>query len=134
MSLPNLGSFECKRVLGTGGSGMVYEARAIGGPDARWFALKVLREDLVASDKERRRFVEEAERMRRVEHAGLVKVLAAGMLPDGRPFVGMPLLVGETLATRLTRGALPVETAVAHFSALARATQALHDAGIVHRD
>ena len=64
--------------------------------------------------------------MRRVEHPGLIASLGAGVLGDGRPYICMPRLRGETLARRLTRGRLPVETAVALFDVMARAVAALH--------
>jgi serine/threonine-protein kinase len=61
-------------------------------------------------------------------------VLDAGTLPDGRPFLAMPHLRGESLAQRLTRGALPSLHALALFDGLAGAVAALHAAGLVHRD
>ncbi len=135
--------FEPVRVLGEGGGGIVYEVRVLSGigVDAKALsgtaptvALKVLRAELAPSERERRRFLEEAARMQRVEAVGLVKLLEAGLLPDGRPYLAMPLLDGETLAARLKRGPLPAETAVRHFGVLARAVHALHVAGMVHRD
>src|SRR5262249_45378771 len=136
-SLASLGSprFEALRVVGEGGSGIVYEAR-IRDPEAkgRAVALKVLRAELAPSERERRRFLEEAERMQRVEDAGLVALLEAGLLPDGRPFLAMPLLEGGTLAAGLNQGPLPTATALRYFGILARAVHALHAAGMVHRD
>jgi serine/threonine-protein kinase len=72
--------------------------------------------------------------MRRVEHAGLISPLGAGVLSDGRPYICMPRLHGETLAARVARGRLPVETAVAIFDVMARAVGALHRDGLIHRD
>jgi serine/threonine-protein kinase len=128
--------FEALRVLGEGGSGIVYEVRLRSGIDAArpTLALKVLRAELAPSERERRRFLEEADRMQRLDAPGLVKLLEAGLLPDGRPYLAMPLLDGETLAARLRRGPLPAETAVRHLEVLARAVHALHVAGMVHRD
>jgi serine/threonine-protein kinase len=128
--LEKLGDFAIRSLLGEGGSGIVYAA--VRGDDR--VALKVLRADLALSERERRRFMEEVERMRRLDHPGLVSVLDAGILPDGRPYLAMPLLEGEPLASRLTRGALPADEALATFDALAEAVQALHDAGLIHRD
>lgn len=128
--------FEPLRVLGEGGSGIVYEVRIRSGIDAgrQTVALKVLRAELAPSERERRRFLEEAERMQRLDAPGLVKLLEAGLLPDGRPYLAMPLLDGETLAARLRRGPLPASTAIRYFGILARAVHALHAAGMVHRD
>ncbi len=123
--------FEPLRVLGEGGSGIVYEVRDRSGET---FALKVLRAELAPSEKERRRFLAEAERMQRLDADGLVPLRESGLLPDGRPYLAMPLLDGETLADRLKRGPLPPLVAARYFAVLASAVHALHEAGMVHRD
>src|SRR5215831_6833140 len=88
-----LGDFTITGVLGQGGSGMVY--------DARWghreIALKVLHPSLVATAKEREQFLAEARRLAELGHPGVVKVHAVGELPDGRPYLAMERLNGETL-------------------------------------
>jgi serine/threonine protein kinase len=117
--------------LGKGGSGTVYAASS---PKFFEVALKVLREDLALSDRERRRFFDEVERMRRVSHPSLVCLVDAGVLPDGRPYLCMPLLRGETVAARVERGRLPVDVALSYFGSLAEGVAAMHDAGLVHRD
>jgi serine/threonine-protein kinase len=129
--------FEPIRIVGEGGSGVVYEVRVrseLGDAPGRSVALKVLRAELAPSERERRRFLEEAERMQRVRHDGLVRLLEAGLLPDGRPYLAMPLIEGETLAARLRRGPVPAAIAVKWLGVLARAVHALHAAGMVHRD
>jgi eukaryotic-like serine/threonine-protein kinase len=124
------GDFRVSHVLGDGGSGTVYAATHAG----REVALKVLHEDLALSEKERRRFLDEATRMCRAAHPGLIALLHAGTLPDGRPYLCMPRLVGETLSTRVENGPLPVRIALAHFETLAQAVAALHSRGVIHRD
>jgi serine/threonine-protein kinase len=125
-----IGDFDIVGVLGEGGSGIVY--------DARWghreIALKVLRPALVATTKEREQFLAEAQRLSEIHHAGVVKVLAVGEWSDGRPFLAMEKLHGETLAKRLERGALPVAQALELFGQLGDAVHALHERGLVHRD
>jgi predicted Ser/Thr protein kinase len=125
-----LGDFDIVGVLGQGGSGVVY--------DARWghreVALKVLHPALVATDKEREQFLGEARRLADIAHPGVVKVLAVGELSDGRPYLAMEKLAGETLAARLGRGPLGAERALRLFGQLADAVAALHDRGLVHRD
>ena len=107
-----IGAFRLERVLGRGGSAIVHAARA---PDGARIALKVLRGEQ-PTDRERRRFLDEAARMRRVEHPALVRLLDAGVLPDGRPWLAMPLLDGETVAARVARGPLPIDQALARSS------------------
>jgi serine/threonine-protein kinase len=130
-ALPSeLGDFTVVAQLGEGGSGVVYAVTRQGAA----LALKVLRPDLELSTREMKAFLAEAERMRRVAHPSLVPVIDAGTLPDGRPFLAMPHLRGESLAQRLTRGALPLLHALALFDGLAAAVATLHAAGLVHRD
>ncbi|HUS67653.1 MAG TPA: serine/threonine-protein kinase [Kofleriaceae bacterium] len=125
-----LGDFAIVGLLGEGGSGTVY--------DARWghrrIALKVLRDELVPTAKERERFFAEAALLQAVDHAGVVKVLGSGTLPDGRPYLAMEHLDGESLAARIARGPMAVEEAMALFAQLCAAVQALHARGLIHRD
>jgi|JI10StandDraft_1071094.scaffolds.fasta_scaffold08268_6 tRNA A-37 threonylcarbamoyl transferase component Bud32 len=123
-----LGEFTLLGVLGQGGSATVY--------DARWghrsIALKVVRSEL--ADGERRRFLDEARLLMEMAHPGVVKVLSAGTLPDGRPYLAMEQLPGVTLGERLRDGPLPLPRATALFAQLCDAVAAMHRAGLVHRD
>jgi len=125
-----LGEFEVEHELGRGGSGVVYAARH----GAIEVALKVLREDEVATPKERERFLSEARHLAKLAHPGIVRVLAVGELPDGRPYLAMERLRGATLAERLVMRKFTPEHALVLFEQLAAAVAALHAAGLVHRD
>ncbi|HUS28417.1 MAG TPA: protein kinase [Kofleriaceae bacterium] len=125
-----LGEFRIEGVLGQGGSGIVYDATW--GP--RRVALKVLHPSLVGTGKERAQFLTEAQRLQQIMHPSVVKVLALGQLPDGRPYLAMERLDGETLASVIARGALPLDRALAMFGELCSAVAALHAQGLVHRD
>ncbi len=126
----SLGDFRLHAVLGEGGSGTVYDASW--GP--RRVALKVLHAALVGTGKERARFLAEARRLQQIGHPSVVKVLAVGELPDGRPYLAMERLEGETLASRIAKGALPLDLALPLFGELCGAVSALHDQGLIHRD
>lgn len=102
--------------------------------EGRIVALKVLHQDHALSERETAKFFDEAKRMRRVTHPGIVPVLDSGTLPDGRPFITMPVIAGETVAQRLERGPLPPDEALEYFSLLCDAVTALHEQGLVHRD
>ena len=127
-----IGPYEVVGSLGEGGMGRVLEVRHPDLPGRR-LALKLVRaRDL--RPEPRRRLVREAERLARVHHPGVVRVHAAGELPEG-PYLVMDLVEGETLAELLTRrGSLPPEEAGALALRLAEALAALHAAGLVHRD
>jgi len=123
-----LGPFVIERELGRGGAGVVYAARHQG----RRVALKVSIDELPERDKQH--FLQEAELLARVSHPAVIEILDSGTLPDGRPFLVMPLLEGETLGARIARGRLAPDLSVRLFTQLVAAVTALHDAGIVHRD
>lgn len=125
-----LGDFRMGPVIGQGGSGVVYAAMR--GDES--VALKVLRQELALSPKEHRKFLEEAALLERVPHPSIVRLLAAGTLDDGRPYLAMPRLTGETLAERLMRGRMDLATALDAFEALADAVETIHKHGLVHRD
>ncbi len=68
-------------------------------------------------------------------HPNIVDVFDAGKLDDGRPFIAMEFLDGETLHESIQRaGSLSLERAVVVGAAIARALEAAHGAGIIHRD
>ena len=132
--LTSLGDFRIHGVLGAGGSGTVYDASW--GP--RRVALKVLHAALsgtaAITHRERAQFLAEAQRLQQIGHPSVVKVLAVGELPDGRPYLAMERLDGETLAAVISRSALSLELAFSVFGELCGAVAALHDQGLVHRD
>ena len=126
----NLGQFEIVGVLGEGGSAVVYAAT----DGKRELALKVLHPEQQVDEHQVARFLDEAERMRRVEHRCLVQILGAGMLPGGRPYIAMPRLEGRPLARRLELGPFSFDQALPLFEGVAGAVDALHQAGLLHRD
>ncbi|HET6146919.1 MAG TPA: serine/threonine-protein kinase [Polyangia bacterium] len=126
-----LGRYRLVREVGAGGMGSVYE-----GVDLsldRRVAIKVINSNLGPEATER--FLAEARIVARVEHPGIVQVFDFGTTPDGRPYLVMELLRGESLGHFLRRhGALPAAAAAAVAVEIARALGAAHDMGIVHRD
>jgi len=126
----SLGEFRVVSLLGQGGTGIVYDAWW--GP--RRVALKVLHPDLVGTDRGRAQFLAEAQRLQAITHSSVVKVLAFGELPDGRPYLAMERLDGDTLASVLARGPLPLALALELFGELCGAIAALHAQGLIHRD
>jgi serine/threonine-protein kinase len=133
-----LDGYRVDTVLGEGGSGTVYGAERTSASDdvpaGTRVAIKVLRADLALTDGEVKRFLDEAALMHRLSHPNIVGVLASDRLPDGRPYLVMPRLDGETLAHRIRTKPLTVGDALALFDQLADAVATLHAAGIIHRD
>jgi len=80
------------------------------------------------------RFEREAEVLAGMVHPAVVEHVAHGVEEDGMPYLAMEWLEGEDLATRLERGALRVDAAVAAIKRVAGALGAAHARGVVHRD
>ncbi len=103
--------------------------------DAGQFALKVLHKVLVHRTGMIRRFQQEGEVIRRIDHPNVVRLIDYGDLPDGRPYFVMPWLEGRTLASELAeRGVFSIGEASSIMAKLTEALEATHAVGIVHRD
>jgi serine/threonine-protein kinase len=127
-----LGGYVIEGELGTGGMGVVYAAiHPLIGKRA---AIKVLKPSLSKDGVAVERFRLEARAVNQIRHPNIVDIFAFGVLPDGRSYYVMDLLVGEALRTRLRRGRLPVSDAVRVIADTASALGAAHAAGIIHRD
>src|SRR5262245_30227074 len=127
-----LNAFEIIGPMGAGGMGEVYRAR-----DSRLkrdVAIKILGSDAIARDPERiARFEREAEFLAALNHTNIATVHDFQQSGD-RHFLVMELVDGETLAERLTRGALGIDESIEIAGQLADALDAAHQKGIVHRD
>jgi serine/threonine-protein kinase len=97
-------------------------------------ALKRLAENLARDEDLQRRFLREARLAARLAHPNVVRVFDVGE-DDGRPFIAMEYVEGETLAELVARrGALPVSEAAALGLQMCAGLAAAHAAGLVHRD
>jgi WD40 repeat protein/serine/threonine protein kinase len=131
------GGYEIVRELGRGGMGVVYLARQRRAD--RLVALKLIRTDRLAHLTPRQRqewlarFRTEGQAAARVTDERVVTVYVVGSL-DGRPFYSMRYVEGHSLAETLKAGPLPNLKAAALMGQVARAVQAIHDHGVLHRD
>jgi hypothetical protein len=126
-----LGHYRVVEQIGAGGMGVVY--RAHDGRLDRDVAIKVLPED-VAGDAERlARFDHEAKLLASLSHQNIATLHGLDE-HDGRRFLVMELLEGESLRSRVAAGSLPVKEAVALAIQVARGLAAAHARGVVHRD
>ena len=128
-----IGSYEVEAKLGAGGMGEVYKARDT--RLSRYVAIKAL-PDLVANDPERiARFEREAQVLAALSHPHIGAIYGFEVADGGRSrYLILEFIDGESLATRLIRGALPFDEAVAHTRQMLDALEAAHEKGIVHRD
>ncbi len=129
-----IGGYTIVRPLGAGAVGLVWEATRTA--DGACVAVKVLQGALADDPEWTSRFEREIAVLRTLAHPGIVRVLDAGRLDDGRPYFVMPRLEGVTLAAhvRASGGSLPPNEAWAIVRAVALALDEAHARGIVHRD
>jgi serine/threonine protein kinase len=124
--------YRIERPLGQGGMASVYLAH-----DEeldRPVALKILADNLVGDATFRDRFEREARLAARLSHPNVVRVFDVGE-SDGRPFIVMEYVEGDTLADELGRhGPLPPDRAVELALQICSGLAAAHASGLVHRD
>src|SRR5579871_2987973 len=126
-----LGPYEIVAPLGAGGMGEVYRAR-----DSRLerdVAIKVLPQGTLVDEAARHRFKREALALAKVNHPNIATVYDVGE-QDGRDFLVMEYVAGETLAEKLKSGPLPAKEAIALGAEIADALDESHARGVVHRD
>jgi len=127
-----LGNYRVMKQLGEGGMGVVYVGRHE--TLNRHVAIKVLQPDMSSNADMVQRFFNEAQAATAIRHPGIVQVFDYGTAPDGRAFIVMELLDGETLTTRLKRHHLGTLVCCRIARQIANVLQAAHEAGITHRD
>jgi len=122
------GRYRIQRTLGYGGMAVVYLAHDE--ELRRLVAIKVLAEHLSDDSVFRERFLQESRLASRLSHPNVVQVYDAGEA-DGRPYIVMEYVEGDTLAER---GKLAYEDAVPLALQACAGLQHAHSAGLVHRD
>ena len=127
-----IGDYEIESIAASGGMGVVYRAtqRSLG----RRVALKVIRTEIAADPEYRARFMRESRQAAAVDHPNVVSVHEVGN-HEGQLFLAMQWIEGTDLNELIGRtGPLPPDQAVRITLQLAGALQAVHDAGLIHRD
>jgi serine/threonine protein kinase len=118
-----------------GGMGIIY--RATDTVLGREVAVKVLQDRYAPDSGTARRFADEARITAQLQHPAIPAVHDLGALPDGRPFLAMKLIKGETLEDLLKRRANPAEGRgrfVAAFEQVCQAVAYAHAHDVIHRD
>ncbi|MEQ1891512.1 MAG: serine/threonine-protein kinase, partial [Planctomycetota bacterium] len=152
LDLPaRIGPYRVQGEIGRGGMGRVLAVIDPARPGAP-LALKLLHVSLGAEPRALERFRREGQALERLQHPGIVRVHACGVL-DGRPYLAMEHVEGASLATHVAdararvaagtpaREALqlpgegaPLERAVRLVARIARAMESAHREGVLHRD
>jgi eukaryotic-like serine/threonine-protein kinase len=129
----SLGNYRVTSKLGQGGMGAVYKAEhpVLGRPAA----IKVLLAELSQRKDLIQRFFHEARTTAQLRHPTMVDVYDYGTTADGRAYLVMDFLDGESLETRVrTRNTLPWQTALQITRQIALGVSVAHAEQIVHRD
>jgi len=127
-----LGEYRIEGKIGQGGMGVVFSAvHPLIGKRA---AIKILKKELCADPHTLERFVDEARVVNEIGHPNIVDIFAFGEMPDGRSYFVMEWLKGETLRARIARGKLAPAEVGQIVRPLARALEAAHEKGVIHRD
>jgi tetratricopeptide (TPR) repeat protein len=124
--------YKLERQIGSGGMGVVYEARDL--LHRRSAAIKLIREEHASDPAQRRRFLNEGDLVDRLEHPNIVHVYERG--EHGQTlYIAMELIPGRSLAELLSAGErLPLGDCLAIMRQTADALAQIHRQGIVHRD
>jgi protein kinase-like protein len=118
--------------LGRGGMGILYLALEPG--LGRRVALKLIAPEAAADEVFARRFAEESRIAASIEHPNVVPIYAAGE-EEGVPWIAMRFVAGSDLGRRIAReGKLEPAEAVALIAQVGNGLDAIHAAGLVHRD
>lgn len=128
-----VGRYRIEGVLGQGAMAVVYAGFDPG--IERQVAIKCLHREVAADPVYRRRFLVEARAAGHLTHPHIVTIFDVGETDDGRSYIAMERLPGETLASRVSREGFPPLPAIIQLvGQLAAALDYAHANGVLHHD
>lgn len=126
-----LGRYEIRAHIGTGGMGEIYQAADIA--LERTIALKILPAEFAADPSRMRRFIQEARAASALNHPNILTIFEINQEPP-TPYIATEFIDGITLRRRMRDGHINLMEGVDIAIQIASALAAAHQAGIVHRD
>jgi serine/threonine protein kinase len=128
-----IGRYLIQNEIKRGGMGVVYLAldQQL---HSRPVVVKVLLDQSFQSEYVVQKFRQEVEALSRIDHPGIVGIIDAGELPNGRPFIVMQYVDGVTLRSVISAEGMNLERAAELLRQIGRALTAAHNRGILHRD
>jgi serine/threonine protein kinase len=127
------GKYEIVDRLGTGGMGEVYLVRHIHLHELR--VVKILRQELAADPSAQKRFLREARLATQIKHPNVAILYDFSRLDDGSFYMVWEHIQGEEVGDRVRRlGPFPIPVAIQLGIQSLRGLEAIHSAGIIHRD
>jgi eukaryotic-like serine/threonine-protein kinase len=127
------GRYLIQNEIKRGGMGVVYLAldQQL---HSRPVVIKVLLEEAFQSEYVVQKFRQEVEALSRIDHPGIVGIIDAGELENGKPFIIMQYVEGVTLRSAISPEGMNLERAAELLKQIGRALAAAHNRGILHRD
>ena len=125
------GKYRILEEIGRGGMGVVYEAEDT--KLARKVAIKILPEIFIQDPDRLARFEREARVLASLNHPNIAAIHGVEEA-EGKRFLVLELVEGETLAERLSKGPLPIEEALEVCLQIAEGLEGAHEKNIIHRD
>lgn len=130
---PHVGRYRVEGILGQGAMAVVYAGFDPG--IERKVAIKCLHREVAADPVYRQRFLIEARAAGHLTHPHIVTIFDVGETDDGRSYIAMERLSGETLASKVAREGFPPLPAIIDLvGQLAAALDYAHARGVLHHD
>src|SRR5437660_9343334 len=126
-----LGRYEIRSQIGAGGMGEVYLVQDT--KLDRKVAIKFLPESLLTDERASKRLVREAQAAAKLDHPNICAIHEVGE-EDGRSFIAMQYIEGETLDARIKSKPLVLKESLTIAAQIADALAEAHSHGIIHRD
>jgi len=126
-----VGGFTVERAIGRGGLGEVYLAHRAPADFDQRVALKLLRVDAAERAES---FARERRLLARLDHPGIARLIDAGVAPDGRPYIAMDYVDGQSIDAWCAAHGADLDTRLDLFREVCDAVAYAHGNLVVHRD